>query len=110
MTFAIHGLAVARGVAMGRAVLVASSRVEVAHYFIEPEAAPAELARLRAARGAALAAHLAAQVGRTRRILTEGPRLGRTEAFTEVALDADAAEGALIDVTIRAHDGARLLA
>ncbi|HMN22473.1 MAG TPA: phosphoenolpyruvate--protein phosphotransferase [Ottowia sp.] len=55
MTFAIHGLAVARGVAMGRAVLVASSRVEVAHYFVEPDAVPAELARLRAARDAVVA-------------------------------------------------------
>ena len=36
MTFAVHGLAVARGIAIGRAVLVASSRLEVAHYFIEP--------------------------------------------------------------------------
>ena len=36
MTFSIHGLAVARGIAIGRAVLVASSRVDVAHYFIEP--------------------------------------------------------------------------
>ena len=30
-------LAVARGIAIGRAVLVASSRVDVAHYFIQPE-------------------------------------------------------------------------
>ena len=35
MTFSIHGLAVARGIAIGRAVLVASSRVDVAHYFIQ---------------------------------------------------------------------------
>jgi phosphotransferase system enzyme I (PtsI) len=32
----VHGLAVARGIAIGRAVLVASSRVDVAHYFISP--------------------------------------------------------------------------
>jgi phosphotransferase system enzyme I (PtsI) len=50
MTFSIHGLAVARGVAIGRAVLVASSRVDVAHYFIEPEQVPAEIERLRRAR------------------------------------------------------------
>ena len=49
MTFSIHGLAVARGVAIGRAVLVASSRVDVAHYFIEPEQVPAEIERLRRA-------------------------------------------------------------
>ena len=55
MTFAIHGLPVARGVAMGRAVLVASSRVEVAHHFVEPDQVDAELARLRAARDAVVA-------------------------------------------------------
>ncbi|HRO15531.1 MAG TPA: tRNA (N(6)-L-threonylcarbamoyladenosine(37)-C(2))-methylthiotransferase MtaB [Paracoccus sp. (in: a-proteobacteria)] len=67
-------------------------------------------ARLRAAGDAALAAHLAAQVGRTHRILTEGPRLGRTEQFTEVAFDRDMAEGALVDVSIRGQDGTRLTA
>ena len=50
MTFSIHGLAVARGVAIGRAVLVASSRMDVAHYFIEPAQIPLELERLRRAR------------------------------------------------------------
>ena len=34
----------ARGIAIGRAVLVASSRVDVAHYFIAAEAVPAESA------------------------------------------------------------------
>jgi phosphotransferase system enzyme I (PtsI) len=52
MTFAIHGLAVARGIAIGRAVLVASSRVDVAHYFVKPEEVPDELARLKKARDA----------------------------------------------------------
>ena len=52
MTFAIHGLAVARGIAIGRAVLVASSRVDVAHYFVKPQEVPAELARLKKAREA----------------------------------------------------------
>ncbi|MBA2672963.1 phosphoenolpyruvate--protein phosphotransferase [Ramlibacter sp.] len=52
MTFAIHGLPVARGVAIGRAVLVASSRVDVAHYFIEPGQVEAEITRLRDARNA----------------------------------------------------------
>lgn len=41
---------VSRGVAIGRAVLVASSRVDVAHYFIEPEQTGAELRRLKKAR------------------------------------------------------------
>jgi len=46
MTFSIHGLAVARGVAIGRAVLVASSRLDVAHYFIEPTQVQAEINRV----------------------------------------------------------------
>lgn len=52
MTFAIHGLAVSRGIAIGRAVVVASSRVEVRHYFIEAAQVDAEIARARAARDA----------------------------------------------------------
>ncbi|MBA3059645.1 MAG: phosphoenolpyruvate--protein phosphotransferase [Gammaproteobacteria bacterium] len=52
MTFAIHGLAVARGIAIGRAVLVASSRVDVAHYFIEPNQVEAEIERVRSGRNA----------------------------------------------------------
>ena len=54
MTFSIHGLAVARGIAIGRAVLVASSRVDVAHYFIQPEQVEAEIVRLRLARDAVI--------------------------------------------------------
>ena len=50
MTFSIHGLAVARGIAIGRAVLVASSRVDVAHYFIDAAQVQAEIGRLRRAR------------------------------------------------------------
>lgn len=52
MTFAVHGLAVARGIAIGRAVLVASSRVDVAHYFVQPEQVPAEIERVRQGRNA----------------------------------------------------------
>ena len=43
MTFSVHGLPVARGIAIGRAVLMASSRVDVAHYFIEPEQVESEI-------------------------------------------------------------------
>jgi phosphotransferase system enzyme I (PtsI) len=50
MSLQVFGLPVSRGVAIGRAVLVASSRVDVAHYFIEPGDVPREFARLRAAR------------------------------------------------------------
>lgn len=52
MTFSIHGLAVARGIAIGRAVLVASSRVDVAHYFIDATQVDAEIERVRSARDA----------------------------------------------------------
>ncbi|RYX90943.1 MAG: phosphoenolpyruvate--protein phosphotransferase [Comamonadaceae bacterium] len=52
MTFSIHGLAVARGIAIGRAVLVASSRVDVAHYFVEPSQVEAEIDRVRMGRNA----------------------------------------------------------
>jgi threonylcarbamoyladenosine tRNA methylthiotransferase MtaB len=70
----------------------------------------ARAARLRARGDQALTRHLAAQGGRTHRVLTEGPRLGRTEQFTEVAFAADQSEGAILDVTIRGQDGTRLLA
>jgi phosphotransferase system enzyme I (PtsI) len=52
MTFSIHGLAVARGIAIGRAVLVASSRVDVAHYFIDASEVSAEIDRVRDGRNA----------------------------------------------------------
>ena len=52
MTFSIHGIPVARGIAIGRAVLVASSRVDVTHYFIPPDQVQEELQRLGAARDA----------------------------------------------------------
>ncbi len=52
MTFAVHGLPVARGIAIGRAVLVVSSRIDVAHYFIQPEQVEAEIDRVRTARNA----------------------------------------------------------
>ena len=52
MSIQVFGSAVSRGVAIGRAVLVASSRVDVAHYFILPEQIEPEIGRLRVARDA----------------------------------------------------------
>jgi phosphotransferase system enzyme I (PtsI) len=52
MSFQVFGLPVSRGVAIGRAVLVASSRVDVAHYFIDEERVEDEITRLRTARDA----------------------------------------------------------
>ena len=46
MSFQVFGIPVSRGVAIGRAVLVASSRVDVAHYFIGAADAEQEFARL----------------------------------------------------------------
>ncbi len=54
MTFAIHGLAVSRGIAIGRAVLVSSSRIEVQHYFIGAAEVQAEVERARTARQAVI--------------------------------------------------------
>jgi phosphoenolpyruvate-protein phosphotransferase (PTS system enzyme I) len=52
MTFSIHGLAVSRGIAIGRAVLVASGHADVAHYFIAKEQVEAELLRVKEAKTA----------------------------------------------------------
>jgi len=52
MSFQVFGLPVSRGVAIGRAVLVASSRVDVAHYFIDESRVESEISRMRAARDA----------------------------------------------------------
>jgi phosphotransferase system enzyme I (PtsI) len=50
MSIQVFGLPISRGVAIGRAVLVASSRLDVAHYFVEPSQVEAEIERLRRAR------------------------------------------------------------
>ena len=67
-------------------------------------------ARLRAAGEAALQRHLQAELGQDRVILTEGPRIGRTEFFTEVAFAQDMPEGTIVTARITGQDGARLLA
>jgi phosphoenolpyruvate-protein phosphotransferase (PTS system enzyme I) len=54
MSIQVFGLPVSRGVAMGRAVLVASGRVDVAHYFIAAHQVDAEVDRLRVARHAVI--------------------------------------------------------
>ncbi|RZI79792.1 MAG: phosphoenolpyruvate--protein phosphotransferase [Rubrivivax sp.] len=50
MSIQIFGLPVSRGVAIGRAVLVASSRVDVPHHFIDPALVNEEIGRLLDAR------------------------------------------------------------
>jgi phosphotransferase system enzyme I (PtsI) len=65
MTFSVHGQAVSRGIAIGRAVLVASSRMDVAHYFITEEQVRGEIDRLRLARNAVVE-----EIGRVQQGLT----------------------------------------
>ena len=50
MSIQVFGVPVSRGVAIGRAVLIASSRVDVAHYFVPADKVEFEVARLRSAR------------------------------------------------------------
>jgi phosphoenolpyruvate-protein phosphotransferase (PTS system enzyme I) len=50
MSVQVFGTAVSRGVAIGRAVMVASSRVDVAHYFVPADQIEHEIGRLRQAR------------------------------------------------------------
>jgi phosphotransferase system enzyme I (PtsI) len=52
MGIQVFGLPVSRGVAIGRAVLVSSSRLDVAHYFVDDAAIESEIGRLRTARDA----------------------------------------------------------
>jgi len=52
MSFQLFGLPVSRGIAIGRAVLVASSRLDVAHYYVAAEDVEPEIERLRSARDA----------------------------------------------------------
>ncbi len=50
MALQMFGIPVSRGVAVGRAVLISSARLDVAHYFVDPGQEEAEVDRLRAAR------------------------------------------------------------
>jgi phosphotransferase system enzyme I (PtsI) len=68
MSFSVHGIAVSSGVAIGRAVLVASSRLDVAHYFIEAEQVHEEIVRLRRARD-----EVVAEIGRVQQSLQDLP-------------------------------------
>jgi threonylcarbamoyladenosine tRNA methylthiotransferase MtaB len=66
--------------------------------------------RLRERGAQALARHLDAEIGATRRVLTEAHDLGRTEQFTKVKLARLAEPGQIIALKIAAHDGRQLLA
>jgi len=66
--------------------------------------------RLRERGALALTRHLDAEIGATRRVLTESRAMGRTEQFTPVKLAAAAAPGNILDLKMAAHDGRQLLA
>ncbi len=66
--------------------------------------------RLRAAGEQALAAHLAAQVGRRHSVLVETQDVARTEGFAPVRLAAPVEPGRIVEVAIAAHDGRELKA
>ncbi len=67
-------------------------------------------ARLRAAGDAALARHLAAQIGATHSVLMESPRMGRTAQFTETTFDTDHPVGAILTTRITGHTASGLQA
>ncbi|HEY5280411.1 MAG TPA: radical SAM protein, partial [Pseudolabrys sp.] len=66
--------------------------------------------RLRERGDVALRAHLGAEVGARRRVLTERGGIGHTEQFLTVKLAAPLAPGAILDLEMTGHDGRRLLA
>ncbi|MFP3501074.1 phosphoenolpyruvate--protein phosphotransferase [Burkholderia sp. SIMBA_062] len=50
MSFTLHGIPVSRGIAIGRAYLIAPAALDVAHYLIEADQIDAEVERFRTAR------------------------------------------------------------
>ncbi len=81
MTFSVRGLAVAQGIAIGRAVLVASSRVDVAHYFIDASEIESEIERVRVGRNAVIE-----ELGRLQHSVAQ---MSRKEAPSELAAMLD---------------------
>ena len=67
-------------------------------------------ARLRQAGDERVAAHLAAQVGKTHNVLMESPHLGRTEQFTEVGFARAQTEGTIVLARISGTTGGQLTA
>lgn len=78
MSFTLHGIPVSRGIAIGRAYLIAPAALDVAHYLIAPDQIDAEIDRFLAAQ-AAVVAELA-------------------ELRSDLAADAPSEMGAFIDV------------
>jgi phosphoenolpyruvate-protein phosphotransferase (PTS system enzyme I) len=55
VSFTLHGIPVSRGIAIGRAYLIAPAALDVAHYLIEPDQIDAEIERFNTAQAAVLA-------------------------------------------------------
>jgi len=66
--------------------------------------------RLRDKGDMVLRQHLDREIGVRRRVLAESEALGRTEQFMPVRLAGSIQAGAILDLTMKAHDGRRLLA
>jgi threonylcarbamoyladenosine tRNA methylthiotransferase MtaB len=66
--------------------------------------------RLREKGEAALRTRLDCEIGTQRRVLAESISIGRTEQFLPVRLASPCAPGAMLDVTMSAHDGRQLIA
>jgi phosphoenolpyruvate-protein phosphotransferase (PTS system enzyme I) len=81
VTFSVRGSAVAQGIAIGRAVLIASSRLDVAHYFIEAADVENEIERVRAGRDAVIE-----ELGRLQHSVSQ---MSRKEAPHELAAMLD---------------------
>jgi threonylcarbamoyladenosine tRNA methylthiotransferase MtaB len=67
-------------------------------------------AKLRAAGATQIDLHLAAQTGKTHKILMENARMGRTEQFTEVLFDRDQPESQIVQARITGFAGQQLTA
>ena len=65
--------------------------------------------QLRQRGDAALSAHLQAQVGARRRVLTESHAAGHTEQFSRVRFAMPVEAGRIIDAAITGHDGRELI-
>jgi threonylcarbamoyladenosine tRNA methylthiotransferase MtaB len=77
---------------------------------LAPETVRERAARLRALGAERVAAYLAGQVGRRARVLTEKPRMGRTEGYAEVRFAADRPVGAILEARLEGVAGRQLLA
>ena len=119
MALQMFGIPVSRGVAVGRAVLLSSARLDVAHYFVDPGQEEAEIDRLRAARAAVRSelqtlqaelpadapAEMAAFID-VHKMLLDDPHIGRDTAgwIRRRRYNAEWALTAQLDVIARSFD------